>query len=222
MAGSVSSAFLFSFLLWKFFVETFHIEKTVTECNSFFGREQGTVFCSSLRRFCKFLFRINVQKFQLFLTCFWDCFKELTPAVARQQTRTTSSILPYALYPSHWSIPVKTMEKFYRIIPAPSGSVIIQDDRWFSISPRSGRSTYRILKWQFFPLHEAPDRVPRLHGGSLLPAVPDALLHRLERDYPMNSNVPVRCSFSWDRHPFFHPVLLTDGKREGAESFSGT
>ena len=23
-------------------------------------------------RFCKFLFRINVQKFQLFLTCFWD------------------------------------------------------------------------------------------------------------------------------------------------------
>jgi len=28
------------------------------------------------------------------------------------------------------------------------------------------------LKWQFFPLHEAPDRVPRLHGGLRLPAAP--------------------------------------------------
>ena len=33
--------------------------------------------------------------------------KNLRLQWARQQTRTTSSILPYALYPSHWSIPVK-------------------------------------------------------------------------------------------------------------------
>ena len=87
---------------------------------------------------------------------------------------------------------------------------------------RSGRSTYRILKWQFFPLHEAPDRVPRLHGGSLLPAVPDALLHRLERDIPMNSNCTSALQFLLGQAPLFPSSLLTDGKREGAESFSGT
>lgn len=64
------------------------------------------------------------------------------------------------------------MENFYRMIPDPSGSVVIQDDQCFPISPAPGRPTYRILKWQFFPLHEAPDRVPRLHGGLRLPAAP--------------------------------------------------
>lgn len=79
--------------------------------------------------------RINVQKFQLFLTCFWDCFKKLTPAVGKTADQDNIFDPAVCTIPITLEHPSETMEKFYRIIPAPSGSVIIQDDRWFSISP---------------------------------------------------------------------------------------
>ena len=102
----------------------------------FSGREQETVFCSSLRRFCKFLFRINVQKFQLFADVLLGLLQmNLRLQWARQQTRTTFFNPAVCTIPITLEHPSETMEKFYRIIPAPSGSVIIQDDRWFSISP---------------------------------------------------------------------------------------
>lgn len=89
-------------------------------------------------------------------------------------------------------------------------------------SVHSGRSTYKILKWQFFPLHEAPDREPHLHGGSLLPAAPDAWLHRLERGIPMNINYTSVLRSPLGQALPFPSSLLTDGKKEDAESFSGT
>ena len=126
-------AFLFPFFLRKFFVKTFQIKEMVTEGHSFFSRKQGAVFGSSFRRFCKLLFRINVQKLQLFLACLWDCFKELTSAVCK--TADQDDIID----PAVCTIPItmehssETRQELYWIVPAPSGPVIIQYDGRFPV-----------------------------------------------------------------------------------------
>lgn len=55
--------------------------------------------------------------------------------VAEEAKKAEAETMLKKLIPITLEHPSETMEKFYRIIPAPSGSVIIQDDRWFSISP---------------------------------------------------------------------------------------
>lgn len=125
--------FLFPFFPGKFFIKTFQIEETVTESHSFFSRKQSVVFGSSFRWFCKFLFRINVQKLQLFLACLRNCFKELTSAVCK--TADQDDIID----PAVCTIPItmehssETRQELYWIVPAPSGPVIIQYDGKFSV-----------------------------------------------------------------------------------------
>lgn len=76
-------AFLFPLLSREILIKTFQIEQPVAVRNSLLSRKQRRISSCAILWLLDLLFRVNIQKFQLFSPLFWNGFIKLSPAMSQ-------------------------------------------------------------------------------------------------------------------------------------------